>query len=50
MGGLTLLGGGLASSIRLKIGDAVAFLSIPRASAVNRAAVRVDGGMVRHIV
>lgn len=32
-----------------EIGDAVAFLSSPRASAINGAAVRVDGGLVRHI-
>jgi 3-oxoacyl-[acyl-carrier protein] reductase len=32
-----------------EIGDAVAFLCSPRASAINGAAVRVDGGLVRHI-
>jgi 3-oxoacyl-[acyl-carrier protein] reductase len=32
-----------------EIGDAVAFISSPRASAINGAAVRVDGGLVRHI-
>ncbi len=32
-----------------EIGDAVTFLSSPRAAAVNGAAVRVEGGIVRHI-
>lgn len=32
-----------------EIGDAVTFLCSPRASAINGAAVRVDGGLVRHI-
>lgn len=32
-----------------EIGDAVAFLCSPRASAINGTAVRVDGGLVRHI-
>ncbi len=32
-----------------EIGDAVTFLCSPLASAINGAAVRVDGGLVRHI-
>lgn len=32
-----------------EIGDAVAFVSSPRASAINGAAIRVDGGIVRNI-
>ena len=32
-----------------EIGDAVAFIASPKASAINGAAVRVDGGIVRHI-
>lgn len=32
-----------------EIADAVTFISSPRASAINGAAVRVDGGLVRHI-
>lgn len=32
-----------------EIGDAVAFVASPRASAINGAALRVDGGLVRHI-
>jgi 3-oxoacyl-[acyl-carrier protein] reductase len=32
-----------------EIGDAIAFVCSPRASAINGAAIRVDGGLVRHI-
>jgi 3-oxoacyl-[acyl-carrier protein] reductase len=32
-----------------EIGDAVAFVASPKASAINGAALRVDGGIVRHI-
>lgn len=32
-----------------EIGDAVAFVVSPKASAINGAALRVDGGIVRHI-
>lgn len=33
-----------------EIGDAVAFVCSPRASAINGAAIRVDGGLVRSVV
>ncbi len=33
-----------------EIGDAVAFVASPRASAINGAALRVDGGIVRSII
>ena len=32
-----------------EIADAVAFVSSPRASAINGAALRVDGGLVRSV-
>ncbi|RZM09533.1 MAG: SDR family oxidoreductase, partial [Sphingomonas sp.] len=32
-----------------EIGDAVAFVASDRASAINGATLRVDGGLVRHI-
>jgi 3-oxoacyl-[acyl-carrier protein] reductase len=33
-----------------EIGDFAAFLCSPRASAINGAALRIDGGLVRNII